>query len=83
MDILSPPAEHTYTVTDLDVSLVGGDTVPLTVQADDTLTISDNGRIDLYVAKTGERIVILASAVRWYSRRERTITVPIVKGETR
>ena len=75
MKIESKPAEHTIIVRDLDVSVLGEITQQLTVQPEDTLTISDDGRIEITLTKTGERIVFLAPAVKWYSIRERTVTI--------
>ena len=78
MEIVSV-TEETFTLRDVDVNLVGGDTYPLTVWPEDSLTISDDGRIELVSASSGERIVILASAVRWYSIRDREVTMPLAE----
>jgi hypothetical protein len=75
MDIRAVTQEKTVVLRDVDVNLVGGDTYPLTAQPDDELTIAVDGRIELRVAKTGERIVILAQHVRWFSIRERAVIV--------
>jgi hypothetical protein len=82
MNVTSPPNEEKITVRDLDVNLTGEDMYPLTVYPEDTLAIGDDGRVELVNGKTGERIVILAAHVRWYSVRQRTITIP-VKGESK
>jgi hypothetical protein len=75
MKIESKPAEGTIVLRDVDINLTGGDTYPLTAYPKDDLTISPDGRIELRIAKSGEQIVVLAQHVRWYSVRERTVTV--------